>query len=376
MAKATIKTITPVHIGSGQILNKNIDFAQERDEIGFFDLDKIIKLIGIDQIDQLTNVIENNQSMLDYLRNGRRLQNSLSDFCKKISKVKNISPTTGQLKENYSTSLKGICIPGSSLKGSIKTAIWDQILTEQMLSNTNGQDLKNKKGKWSDKSLDSKLFGLNQTEKTTRFLKIRDIHFSQASTEIFEVIIINQHFHDWAIKEGNRFLVECIPSNSQSEFDFLIDTKMLEENKKRYRDIYSNLNTDYISDYKYLCTTINSFTKMILDWEIGDLEAKHFDDLDKGSVMLDKYSELIDLIDNLNAYEFIIRIGGNSGWRFTTGGWIEKEALNISDDDYNALKKSIQKRHYPNDVLLPKTRKTSSTGIPFGFVKITLPKDQ
>lgn len=373
MAKATLTTLTPIHVGSGQTLNKNIDFGQEGNKVGRFNLDKIVRMIGVEQIAQLTNVIEKGESMLDFLRKGRCLSNPFDEFCDRIFTVNNISTTTTQLKEHYRTSLMGVCIPGSSLKGAIKTAIWESILTDDILQQTLVSNLKNRRGNWSDQDLNNKLFGRQETEKTTRFIKISDIQFPKVSTEIFETIILNQKFNNWEIKSGNRFLLECIPANSKTEFELKLDEKLFNENKKRYPATYSKLNTDFIeNDFKRLVNIINSFTKLTLEWDITELEEAHLDNLSEGSNMLDVYESICNTIDNLPKNECIIRLGGNNGWKFTTGGWVTKKTLNISNEDYNAIKKVIQKRYYPEGVLLPKTRKTTSTGIPFGFVKITI----
>lgn len=376
MAKAILTTLTPVHVGSGQTLNRNIDFGQEGDRIGFFDLDKIVRMIGPEQINQLTNIIERGEPMLDFLRSGRHLNNHLEEFCKRLSKVNNISATTSQLKEHYRTSLKGVCIPGSSLKGALKTAIWDKALTDEVLQNINTSDLKTRYGKWSDKQLDTKLFGKMETEKTTRFIKVTDIQFPETETEVFETIILNQKFQNWEIKRGNRFLLECIPANSKASFDIALNENLLKENKKRYPATFSKVNTEFITnDFIHLMKTINEFTKSILDWDIKELEEASFDYLIEGNNMLDIYDNIFKQIDSLSKNEFIIRLGGSSGWKFTTGGWITKEALNISESDFDAIRKEIQRRFYPEAVLLPKTRKVTSKGTPFGFVKIALESD-
>lgn len=370
--KATLKTLTPVHIGSGQTLNKNIDFAQEGNQIGFFDLDKIVQLIGIENINQLTSTIEQSKPMLDFLRNGIKLKNPLNEFCERISPVKSITTTTTQLKEHYRTTLKGVCIPGSSLKGSVKTAIWDNLADDNILRTLSSDNLKNNRGKWSDSYLDKKLFGNTANDKSTRFIKIGDIHFPEVQTEIHETIIINQHFNNWTKKEGSSFLIECIPANQKAEFDMKIDDTLLAKNKENYPLIFTDTKTEYLKNSTGLAKLVNAYTVAILEWEIRDLEDRNFGNTEVGNEMLDKYDAIAQMIDKLPDNEFILRVGANSGWRFMTGGWITKPAIEISDGDYFSLIKTIQKKEYGNEVLLPKTRKTNKTGLPFGFVKVTI----
>jgi hypothetical protein len=86
MATATLTTLTPVHVGSGQTLKKGFDFIQEGNKIGFLDLDKIVNLIGVDSIPQLSAAIEKGEPLGDFLRKGRgfksfKLEDIISGRC-------------------------------------------------------------------------------------------------------------------------------------------------------------------------------------------------------------------------------------------------------------------------------------------------------
>jgi hypothetical protein len=70
--------------------------------------------------------------------------------------------------------------------------------------------------------------------------------------------------------------------------------------------------------------------------------------------------------------EMILRVGGYSGYLFTTGQWIGmKKQISISDIEFNNLRRFIQKRDYSQMAIWPKTRKVTSGGQLFGFVKIS-----
>lgn len=67
MAEFKTETLSEIHIGSGQILTKNIDFDfdyrknedNENDAIiGVFDINKIFKIIGQSNIEKLISFIE------------------------------------------------------------------------------------------------------------------------------------------------------------------------------------------------------------------------------------------------------------------------------------------------------------------------------
>lgn len=380
--RATLTTLTPVHIGNGQTLNKNIDFAQDGDKIGFFDLNKIISLIGIDQIDQLTNTIEQNKPILYFLRKERGLKNGMEDFCDRICSVKNISTSTTQLKEQYRTSLKGVCTPGSSLKGAMKTAIWSYQANEVFLNTVKTDDLgvwKKKRGtdkwQWKDEQVDKRMFGKNANEKTTRFLKIGDTHFTDLQTDIYECIILNKYGESWEIKD-EKILLEVIPPGSVSTVEIKIDESLFKKNNEIYPQVWGRKGTDFIkANILPLFKIVNSSTRHLIDvMELWDLEKENLGQI--GNQLVMNLKTFLSSIDSCQANECIIRVGANSGWNFTTGGWVKAiPEENMSSDDLADLRYEIQKKNYPEDDIWPKTRKVASTGIPFGFVKITLESD-
>lgn len=375
MATATLTTLTPVHVGSGQTLKKGFDFIQEGSWIGIIDIAKVVALIGEASIPQLSAAIEKGEPLGDFLKKGRGFKDqSLEKLSHRISKAVGISNSTTELKEQYRVALKGPCIPGSSIKGAIKTALFNEATTDSFLTSLQPGDLKNRRGKWDDETVEKKIFGPNANEKTTRFLKVGDAHFNDLQTEIREVGIYNAYRNNWDFKKGNSFLAEVIPANAPAVFEIKIDALLWERNKERYPEKWNTLSSAFIDENSSrLCQLINAFTKTTLAWEIEDLEGSGFDGSAEGEAMLDGLDEIYKQVTALavEAREAIFRIGGNSGWRFTTGGWVTKQALAINDQDYMQLRRAVQKRDYSGMELWPKTRKMTTGGTPLGFVKIS-----
>ncbi len=374
MAIATLTTLTPVHIGSGQTLKKGFDFIQEGNRIGFLNLDKMVNLIGKDSIPQLSAAIERGEPLGEFLRKDRGFKDfKLEDISHRVSDAVKISVTATELKEQYHTSMKGACIPGSSLKGSIKTALWESLVTESFLSTLQRADF----GfipKWKDATIEKKLFGQNANEKSTRFLKIGDCHFETVPTQVHEVGIYNAYRDHWKFKQGNNFLAEVIPAQVTAQVEIKFDKTLLDRNTDKYPEKWNNTDTHFITeDISGMCLLLNNYMKTLLQWEFDDLEKSGFDGEQEGQAMLDALDSMyqqIETIEKSNSKQGILRIGGNSGWKFTTGGWITKPAVPISDDDFHQLRRTIQKRDYSGMELWPKTRKMTTNGIPLGFVKI------
>lgn len=380
--KATLTTITPVHIGCGQTLTRNIDFVVEKGRVGFIDLQRVVALLGEDFIYQLTALIEKNESLWTFIKNqkpGARLE----DVCNRIAKAGYVNDKVKQLKVHYRTALQGLCIPGSSLKGSIKTTILRDIISQQgdkfVLPDLSSSAPKAEK-RWKDANLQSKVFGdvdkldKNINGRTTRFLKIGDVQFRQIDSQVLNVRIANQRHNDWQYKHGQELLVEVVPAGVSTTFQIKIDKELYNHNQKKYPHVFEGILDYFITDgYSELCQIINHHTKQLLLKDIKELRNASFDLLSEE--YLETCRDIVGQINDLDKEKAcIIRVGAGSGWRFMTGSWVEYDYIKAQKHriNYDQLIYDIRRKNYSGDVLFPKTRKLSYEGMPFGFVKITI----
>ena len=191
--KAKLTTLTPVHIGNGITYNKGLDFIQRDEQIGIIDEGKVLELIGRENIRQWVSLIEEydpdkdfkKQPLLDLLAGRGFKITDLREISSRICQLKNKNNSSSQLKEHFRSSLYGITIPGSSLKGSIRTCVLDDLIDKKYY-NFSVSDIKYEKGKtatghpkvdWKFDTVDRKVFGPTANEKSTRFLQVGDIHF-------------------------------------------------------------------------------------------------------------------------------------------------------------------------------------------------------
>lgn len=379
--KAKLTTLTPVHIGSGTTYNKGIDFVQLGDKIGIIDERKVLEIIGEEYVNQWVSIIEkfdpnnakNSQPILE-LMESRGIKGSLLEMASsRICKLKSRNNHSSFLKEHFRTSVYETCIPGSSLKGAIKTTILDDFTKYYPIdfSVNDIKSVKNGRTIWEDKNIDRKVFGEDANTKSTRFLKIGDIQFRNLETEVHEVRVLNIEGDEWRFKRGQQFLIEAIPAKSSTIFNLSIDTRLLEENIKRNPDLWNESKVYFLTEnYSGLAEKINEVTKELIQWELETLEDEEFPD--EGYKMLDKYNELLASFNDLSDNEFIIRVGGNNGWLFTTAGWWRKFYDRIPENDWNLLRNTIQRRNYQDMDIWPKTRKISSEGEILGFVKVSI----
>ncbi len=189
-----LSTVTPIHIGSGEVLSPYSDYIYESRQAHYIDQDKVYKLFGEkpELIDKFVNRVKNDSKKPYY---GDK--HTISELFKEngldyTNYVKNSVPVVGSIKSNqinrFVESAGRKYVPGSSLKGAIRTAIVYHIL--------NNDDYKrnllfgniSKLKKWLDKkelikvkktigSIDDKVLVLKDSDNYMRFLMFRDSDF-------------------------------------------------------------------------------------------------------------------------------------------------------------------------------------------------------
>lgn len=386
--RAKLQTLTPVHIGNGVTYNKGIDFIQKDGFIGIIDEFKILKLIGDKNIRQWIVAIENfnpetdyrKQPILDLLETRDIKVSDLRQISSRVQVLINKNNNSSQLKEHFRSPIKGLTIPGSSLKGAVKTCIFDHII-ENGLYDFNVRDIKFEhedhryggvKVEWKFDKVEQKIFGENANEKSTRFLQIGDIHFTGIEAEVNEIRILNKEYDEWRFKTGQQFLLESIPAGSVSEFQMKINHQLLEKNMATYPGKWPSGKVSFLNNREDgLCKLINETTTTLVEWELDVLESENLNS--HGENMLDQYEQILSEIEQCGPKEFVIRVGANNGWVFMTAGWWRRFTEDgFSAEELASVRKKIQKRDYSDMDLWPKTRKISAAGQIFGFVKVSI----
>lgn len=387
--KATLTTLTPVHIGNGTTYNRNIDFIQSGNKIGIIDEKKVFKLLGEENLHQWVAAIDRGgNAFVELLKSRGWVEDDLDTVCSRIDNLKSSKHNSTQLKEIYRTPLKGITIPGSSIKGALRTLIFNDLLTEDVMGNIKLKDLQNKYGKFDFTTLDKQIFGSNANEKSTRFLKVRDVHFENIKANVYEVQILDAFHKGWSFKPGQQTLVEAIPANCSAEFEIIVDELLLQRNienetqeRRKFQNDPRNTGKTYQTKWpeekinylkngiEDLCWRVNEHTKFLAGTEYNNLLEEEI--IDAGNI-LETYDHIYEMCETAGNREMILRVGGFSGYLFTTGQWMGMEKqINISDVEFNNLRKSVQKRDYTQMAIWPKTRKVTSGGRLFGFVRIS-----
>jgi CRISPR type III-A-associated RAMP protein Csm5 len=365
MNNCKIETITPVHVGSGVLFQKNTEFLHKDEFVGIVDEKKILEIIGHAQIGQWVNIIENGQPLFPYLQK-RRSDIELEDVCSRVMAVycENIN-NAQSLKEQLHNGTGKPYLPGSSIKGAIRTAIFSSLI--EHLPPFNEDNLKNRKSRFDDSFLSDKLFGKDPNHDTLRFLQVGDAMFDEGSTIAMNVMSMNHTHKSTQLNKRVSQLTEAIGTELSTQFRLTIDKTKLLKNIK-----YKTIETDirFLENFEALFQLLNHHTIKLLESEIEFW--KRYDGFEVVSEYLENITEIKEIASGCGESETVLRLGHGSGWTFMTGNWPKSEAL-ISDEIWNQIVDKARpgnQRKY-SDYFFPKTRRMDEEGFLLGFVKIS-----
>lgn len=381
MSNIKIETLLPVHIGSGELLQNNTDFVVETNGeescIHIVDAEKIFQLIGEQNIGKWLASIEKKESTADLVK---RLspKSTYKDYSKRSMDcfAKNVWPDT-TLKEVIHNGMGLPYIPGSSIKGAIRTAVLSSLasgipvnelqeaieLKDKKTSNAKFDKFGNKM--LSARALEETLFGKDPNHDLFRFIRVGDAHFDKNSLIATRMVNLNIRKNRDNLMDGkNPQLIEAISAGQESSFQLNIAKDYYD----RIKGNFSSLGTlkNEMSNVRNLFLLINNHTRELVETEID-----FWEDIDKFGGE-DYIEDLKTLLEEINSCEegksCVLRIGHGSGWRFITGAWTER-LDNFYPDIPNAAR---PKNHIYSEYDFPKSRRVDEDCEALGFVRLTL----
>ena len=378
----SIKTLTPVHISSGKRYQPNFDFLHFKDEgqIALIDEAKVFDIVGEEQLSQWISAIDKEEDVLQFIRS-RKKSLQVEDIAKRSIEVVSLAPNGSGLREqlHLGVPLKA-CIPGSSIKGSLRTAVLNQLIKSDPACVQNVERLKSgRKKQFKDEQIIAYYFGrkdrdfhgeyrLDANKDFMRLVRITDAYFDNA-TECHQLEIINNYRDGWGKKNQEAIYMECIPKDIQSNISIQIPGVLLQTIiNGKFQKAESIKKNQHLININTLFQLASQLTAYLIEEEL------HFWKEEGNPHVIGNYMEVLQEISNqintLNENECILRLGAASGWIFMTGGWPKQHKL-VDDDTWFDLKRKIQKRNYPDFIPAPKTRKLLAGGVPMGFVKLS-----
>lgn len=377
MPNITLKTLTPLHIGSGKEYQGNFEFIYfaKENKIAIIDDEKVFNIIGGKaNLDEWVKLIDKKGDLLNFIRE-QKPNVQLQDIADKTISVGGKPPTQQQtIKQFIQSATQGAYIPGSSLKGAIRTVILNDLIKKQpqFASQKRNLGFESKNGfRYKDGEIVKNYLGTDPNHDLFRLLQIADFHAETSiETVCIQNNIVNLFNNGWAIKQGQTSFVECIPTNTTLQGKIHIP----EDLKKQIQDKKYPIKNMNVLDLNQLFENIKTHTQSLIDDEI-----EFWQDEEEPDALGDYINVLTDISEQIKtckANECIIRMSAGAGWDFMTGAWARKDDAQgneiLDGNTWLDLKRKLRYKSYNDNIPFPKTRKLLNQGLPLGFVKLSI----
>lgn len=355
-------TLTPTHIGSGLELQGSFEYLhfQRENKIAVIDAEKVLQVLGEENLPQWVACIDKGEDLLPLL-NKRSATLKPEDVAARTittSTSTQNKPIRSHLFSGNGTAL----IPGSSIKGAIRTAVWASRFLERPEVAKERRNLgitdRRDRFSWNDQLLNKLFFGNDPNHDIFRLLQVGDASFEQ--TEVFRTDVVNQYYRKWNVKRELTQYVEAIPSGKSAIAHFNFNSLLHKRADKTFNRSASTL------EPAHLFPLINQHTERLVEDEVTYWIEKA-NNPDALGDYVEHLENILDIISTCSAQECVLRLGWGSGFRFMTGDWHGA----MTEDDYDDLVRSLRPKH-PDDLIFPKTIRLISGGTPLGFIKLKL----
>lgn len=376
-----IRTLSQIHVGSGVFLQKDNDFiivdSNGISDIYIIDPDKLGRIIGTDKatIDNWVTCIERGKAA-DFIR--QRTQNHKpSEFAlRRITNFANFSQYQGTLKECLHDGMGRPYIPGSSIKGAIRTAVLATLerrkgkagVQRDMMDALSEKDKKYREKEFA--KIEGGVLGKNPNIDIFRFLSVSDAFFEKGSEIAVRQINLNITQKEKLKDQSKQQVVEAIGTDEKSSCNIKIDKNRYDLSAKSGHADMMGLPAfpEEMRDIKQLFALINQHTKLLVKDEI-----EQWNDLDNYSDQSDYVANMEDILETINYCndnECVLRLGQAIGWRFITGAWTEILDEDTFNDKIVSIARPRNERYA--DYTFPKSRRIDDESYLFGFIKLTL----
>lgn len=373
MIRTTCKlsTLTPCHVGSGNILLRNQEFVVDGDDLGIIDPRKIYDILGERGIDLWCRAIENRDDIYAMLRNMKH-DIRLQHICSRIMPYYGGSARVMELREQLMSSGSAV-IPGSSIKGAIVTAILARDPQDPKLKIGPLQKMHNCVVDHFFAVPDNKY---DPKSSSLRFLRVGDACFEHIPTCAVHCLSLNiRSSHDSLVDDKVRQFVECI----YAEDSATCEIDLINPNSNYYHDVvpYVKSIPEELTSIEALFRCLTAHTRSLLVEERDFWRNYDADELN------DYLPQINDLISECDACKdgrsAILRVGYGSGWNFITGAWSRRQTERQNPDQWANILTMVRKDRMGRYGKYPyiKTRRVfydraEDPILPLGFMKIEI----
>ena len=384
--KYQLETVTPIHIGSGEILNF-MDGCYVNGRWYHIDLDKVLEHSATD-----INALTSEMSQRDF-----RWQRYLQDYDTDLSELSAYSlpcqqsPETGEIREAIKSVGNRPYIPGSTLKGAFRTALLSHLIdTDDTLFQDKLEYLEklaqqppggNPRTQTPAKRIESDAFGKDPNHDLMRALQVSDTEpLASDSLEIGVAWTVTLNQNDRLVQKidnGQEYknFVQQIQTKQRLTFTLKID-KLLFREREKARLGFDAQQAEMLTDIAEVC---RSETHAYMENEQVFFDDHSFPEI------ANLYDRLIQINTSLLEGEFLLQLGWGTGFHANTVTSAFTDSEDASEDLLMGLRERFrlgesrsQRGHY-DEREFPKTRRILYRGqnpiAPLGWVKISPVED-
>ena len=380
--KYQLQTLTPVHIGSGETLS-HIDGCYANGRWYRIDLDKVLAHPSTDLNALTSEMTQRGFRWERYLRQYGSDLSELSAYNLPCSQ----SPEEVEIREAIKTVGDRPYIPGSTLKGAIRTALLEEILSEsnevyrdslsQLETLVDQAPRGNPRREQPARQIESLAFGRDPNRDLLRALHVSDsIPLNSDALEVGMAWTVTLDPNAQLVQKRDRGqeyknFVQQIQARQRLTFTLKIDEFLFREREKA-RLGFDALQEKVLRDIAEVCRTATN--------ELMQNEQDFFDYYNLSEIA-NVYDKLIDLNNTLPEGSFLLQIGWGTGYHANTVTSLftndeeSPENLQIDLRERFKLGESRSQRGHYDEREFPKTRRILYRGqnpnAPLGWVKIS-----
>jgi CRISPR type III-A-associated RAMP protein Csm5 len=324
-----LKTLSPVHIGSGEKITSYNDYIYDDGYVYYIDYDAleeyIMKQNNIDEIiDDFVNTVKiqasNNKKEKYKLKNFFE-DNGLNYKDFSYNKLSANEEITEQINRAVCSGIRPY-IPGSSIKGAIRTAFIYRFFSKDKIDLF--KILKEKKNPYIGQEILGKYS--------------QDIfkHFKVSDTTLLDkddLEIIKTHREHFKKKANIPANVEAIKAGKECELD--VSMKFKEENLLTDTKLKAFYDANSINDERFLFDILNAYAKEFLEGEVRELTQVNNEK---------KYNDLINQnIKLLNEVEDLLKKGDGAVLRLGFGKTFFSNSISMQfhKNDIKEIRKAV-----------------------------------
>lgn len=350
----TIETLSPIHIGSGITLNKHTDYFIENNNLYKIKPETVLRHLGSSRIDAWVDAINANTSILPLLKRDSAFNLANADEILAL-KGKKTEQIKEHIRNNYN---RNPIIPGSSLKGALRTAlIYKSFQNFKFTNSYRNKFAFSKDVAHYEKKIvaDNPNARLNPNNDIFKYLQVSDTEANIHNLSVLDHLLLNERRNGLSIDYRRSLGVESLEGQFQG---------FMRINERFWKNSFT------VNNIQEFINQINNYTTIRLQSLKEDIEIIQEEGLIDSAISSHLLELIQTLLRSMNTNTIVFRMSKGSGWDFMTGAWLKD---NTGIDNWDDIKKYLTKSRYL-EFPYPKSKiltKLNDTYMLPGFVKIT-----